>query len=140
MEEGVVMEEGKKEVQKEASQIPIEQERTRSRKTYVPRVDIYEKKEAMVLLADMPGVDEKSVDVTLDKNVLTIRGAAEPKVCKDHSVYYSEYDVGDYERAFTITNEIDPNRIVAHVKNGVLRLTLPKAEELKVKKIAVKVS
>jgi len=134
------MEEEKKEFQKQVSQTPVEQERTRSRKTYVPRVDIYEKKDAMVLLADMPGVDEKSVDVTLDKNVLTIRGTVEPKVCKDHSVYYTEYDMGDYERVFTITNEIDPNRIEAQVKNGVLRLTLSKAEEVKVKKIAVKVS
>lgn len=134
------MEEEKKEGQKQASPVPVEQERTRNRKTYVPKVDIYEKKDAMVLLADMPGVDEKSVDVTLDKNVLTIRGTVEPKVCKEHSIYYSEYDVGDYERAFTITNEIDRNRIEAHVKNGVLKLTLPKAEEAKVKKIAVSVS
>ena len=134
------MEEEKKEGQKQASPVPVEQERTRNRKTYVPKVDISEKKDAMVLLADMPGVDEKSVDVTLDKNVLTIRGTVEPKVCKEHSIYYSEYDVGDYERAFTITNEIDRNRIEAHVKNGVLKLTLPKAEEAKVKKIAVSVS
>ena len=134
------MEEEKKEGQKQASPVPVEQERTRNRKTYAPKVDIYEKKDAMVLLADMPGVDEKSVDVTLDKNVLTIRGTVEPKVCKEHSIYYSEYDVGDYERAFTITNEIDRNRIEAHVKNGVLKLTLPKAEEAKVKKIAVSVS
>lgn len=134
------MEEQKQDLQKQASQPPIEQERTRSRKTYVPRVDIYEKKDAMVLLADMPGVDEKSVDVTLDKNVLTIRGTVEPKVCKEHSIYYSEYDVGDYERAFTITDEIDRNKIEAQVKNGVLKLTLPKAEEAAVKKISVKVS
>jgi len=132
------MEEEKREFQKQPSQPPAGQERTRNRKTYVPRVDIYEKKNAMMLIADMPGVDEKSVDVTLDKNVLTIRGTVEPKVCKDHSMYYAEYDVGDYERTFTITNDIDPARIEAHVKNGVLRLTLPKAEEVKVKKIPIK--
>ena len=134
------MEEENKLSPKQVSQIPVEQERTRNRKTYSPRVDIYEQKDAMVILADMPGVDQTSVDVTLDKNVLTIRGTVEPKVCKDHSIYYAEYDEGDYERAFTITNEVDRNRIEAHVKNGVLKLILPKAKEAKIKKIAVKVA
>jgi HSP20 family protein len=125
--------------QKQPSPTPVAQERTKAVKTYAPRVDIYEKKDAMVLLADMPGVDGNSIDVTLDKNVLTIRGSVEPKVYKDHSVYYAEFDMGDYERAFTITDEVDRNRIDAQVKNGVLKLTLPKAEEAKTKKIAVTV-
>jgi HSP20 family protein len=125
--------------QKQPSQTPVEQERTKTGKTYIPRVDIYEKKNAMVLLADMPGVDGNAVDVTLDKNVLTIRGRVEPQVPKDHSIFYAEYETGDYERAFTITDEIDRTRIEAQVKNGVLRLTLPKAEEAQVKKISVKV-
>lgn len=123
--------------QKQVSQTPLEQERTRNRKTYSPRVDIYEQKEAMVILADMPGVDRESVDVTLDKNALTIRGTVEPKVSKDHSIYYAEYDEGDYERSFTISNEVDRNKIEAHVKNGVLKLILPKAEKAKIKKIAI---
>jgi HSP20 family protein len=134
------MEEGNRMSQKQVSQTPVEQERTRNRKTYSPRVDIYEQKEAMVILADMPGVDRTSVDVTLDKNVLTIRGTVEPKVCNDYSIYYAEYDEGDYERAFTISNEVDRNRIEAHVKNGVLKLILPKAEVAKIKNIAVDVA
>lgn len=127
-----------KEVQKQSAQTPVETERTRNSKVYVPKVDIYETKEAIVLVADMPGVDEKSVDVVLDKNILTITGKAEPLSFKDYSIGYAEYDVGDYQRAFTISDEVDKDRIEATVKNGVLRLTLYKAEKVKARKIAIK--
>jgi len=128
----------KKDVQKQEAQTPVVQERTRTVKVYVPGVDIYETKDSIVLLADMPGVDEKSVDITLDKNVLTITGAVALYEIKDHSVYYAEYDTGDYERAFTITDEVDRDRIEANVRNGVLKVTLHKIEKAKVKKIAIK--
>ena len=125
-----------KDVQK--TQSAVATEKIRNVKTFVPRVDIYETKEALFLIADMPGVDEKSVDITLDKNVLTITGAIVPYEIKDHSVYYAEYDTGDYERAFTITDEVDRDRIEANVRNGVLKVTLHKIEKAKVKKIAIK--
>jgi len=127
-----------KELQKQSTQTPVETERTRNSKVYVPKVDIYETKEAIILIADMPGVDEKSVDVVLDKNILTISGTAEPLSFKDYSIAYSEYDVGDYQRAFTISDEVDKGKIEATVKNGVLRLTLHKAEKVKARKIAIK--
>ena len=57
---------------------------------------------------------------------------------KDHSIAYAEYDVGDYQRAFTISDEVDKDKIEATVKNGVLRLTLHKAEKVKARKIAIK--
>jgi HSP20 family protein len=128
----------KRELQKKEAQSSVETERTKSRRFYVPRVDIYEAKDAIVLVADMPGVDEKSVEITLDKNILTIAGTVEPEAYKDHSITYSEYDTGDYERAFTISDEVDRNKIEASVKQGVLRVTLPKVEPVKAKKIAVK--
>lgn len=126
------------ELQKQSTQAAMETERTRNRKVYVPKVDIYETKAAIILIADMPGVDEQSVDVVLDKNVLTISGRAEPLSFKDYSIAYSEYDVGDYQRAFTISDEVDREKIEATVKNGVLRLTLHKAEQVKAKKIVIK--
>lgn len=128
----------KKELHKKEAQSIVETERTRNRKVYVPKVDIYEAKGAIVLMADMPGVNEKSVDITLEKNVLTITGTVEPEVYKDHSITYSEYDMGDYQRAFTISDEVNREKIEASVKNGVLRVTLPKAEPAKVKKITIK--
>jgi HSP20 family molecular chaperone IbpA len=112
-------------------------ERIRNVKTFVPRVDIYETKEALFLIADMPGVDDKTVDVELEKNILTISGRVEDGKIKDHTLVFSEYEVGDYERAFTLSDEIDREKIKATVKQGVLRLELPKTEKVKPKKIAI---
>jgi HSP20 family protein len=112
-------------------------EKIRNVKTFVPRVDIYETKEAIYLIADMPGADEKTVDVELEKNILTISGRVENGKVKDYNLVFSEYEVGDYERQFTISDEIDRDKIKATVKQGVLRLELPKAEKVKPKKIAI---
>ncbi|MGB5217663.1 MAG: Hsp20/alpha crystallin family protein [Smithella sp.] len=113
-------------------------ERVRNVKTFVPRVDIYETKDALFLIADMPGVDEKTVDVELEKNILTITGRAENGRVKDYSLVFSEYEVGDYERTFTLSDEIDKDKIKATVRQGVLRLELPKAEKVKPQKIKIK--
>jgi len=76
--------------------------------------------------------------VELEKNILTITGCVYIDELKDKSIVYSEYEIGDYERAFTLSDEIDHENIQATVKNGVLRLELPKAEKIKPKKIAIK--
>ena len=126
------------EYQKMPAQTPVETERTRNRKVYVPKADIIETGGAMVLYADMPGVDEKSVEVTLEKNILTITGTVAPQDFSGRSICYAEYDVGDYERAFTISDEVDRDHIEASVKNGVLTLTLRKAPQAEVRKITVR--
>jgi len=113
-------------------------EKIRNVKTFVPRVDIYETKESIFLIADMPGVDEKTVEIELEKNILTITGWTQEGNLKDHSLLFSEYEPGDYERSFTLSDEIDRDKINATVKQGVLRLELPKAEKVKPKKIAIK--
>ena len=77
-------------------------------------------------------------DITLEKNVLTINGFVETQQPDNYSLAYAEYDTGQYERSFTLTNEIDRDRIEATVKDGVLRLHLPKIGDAKTKKIAVK--
>lgn len=113
-------------------------ERTRARRAYVPRVDIYETNAEIVVVADMPGVDENSVDITLEKNVLNINGLVEAERPDNYGLAYAEYEAGDYQRNFTLSNEIDQDNIQATVKNGVLRLHLPKAGPAKAKKIAIK--
>ena len=113
-------------------------ERTRARKAYVPRVDICETENDMIVLADMPGVDESSVDITLEKGVLTLNGWVESAQPGNYSLAYAEYEEGDYQRSFTLSNEVDQENIEATVKNGILRLRLPKAGPAKTKKIAVK--
>jgi len=113
-------------------------ERMRTQRVYIPRVDIYETGDDVVLVADMPGVDEDGVDITLEKNVLTISGNILPADREGYSLAYSEYREGDYERTFALSNEVDRNRIEATIQDGVLMLTLPKAEEMKARKIAVR--
>lgn len=113
-------------------------ERTRTGRIYTPAVDIYETKDAVILVADMPGVDENSVDVSLEKNVLTIYGQVEPPSFPGYSLAYAEYGIGDYQRSFTISNAIAWEHIEGVVKNGVLSLTLPKAGPVQAKKIQIK--
>lgn len=131
------MAETKTEVQKKEADTLQQGEHTRQRMVYTPAVDIIEKTDDIVVMADMPGVDDKSVDITLEKNVLTIYGKVESEVPENHRLYMSEYGIGDYHRVFTLTNEIDRDKIQATVKNGVLKLILPKAEAVKTKKITV---
>ena len=112
-------------------------ERTHTRKVYVPKVDIYETNTEVVVSADMPGVDETSVDITLEKNVLTLRGATQPVEANNFNLAYAEYNDGDYERSFTLSNSIDQDGIVASVSQGVVTVNLPKADVAKKRTILV---
>jgi HSP20 family protein len=125
-------------MQKKEAGLAEKGELTRERNVYTPAVDIMERKDDIVLLADMPGVDETSVDITLEKNVLTIYGKVTADIPAGYALYLSEYGTGDYQRVFTLTEEVDRDRIQATVKNGVLRLILPKAEAARTRKIAVR--
>jgi HSP20 family protein len=107
-------------------------------KVFVPHVDIVESDDRITLVADLPGVDQSSLEVSVEKNVLSLRGRVSPAVPEGYQLAYSEYEVGNFERSFTISNDIDRNGIEAIVKDGVLRLTLPKAHHAQVQKIAVK--
>lgn len=112
-------------------------EQTRPHKLFIPRTDIYESKEHLLLLADMPGVKQDSVDITLEHNTLTIYGQVEPPELKGYALTYAEYGIGDYRRVFTLSNEIDREGIQASVKNGVLKLVLPKSKNALPRKITV---
>jgi len=112
-------------------------EKIEKRRTYVPAVDIYESENEVKLFADLPGVPENGVDVSIEKNILTIEGRVNFEEFEGLKKSYAEYGVGDYKRSFTISNEIDADRIEAIMKNGVLSITLPKLQPQK-KKIEVK--
>jgi len=112
-------------------------ERTRSGVAFVPRVDIYETDAGVHIVCDMPGVDENSVDIVLEKNVLTLNGYIAPQQPEGYTLAYAEYRVGDYQRRFTLSNEIDQDNIAATMKDGILSLLLPKASQAS-RKIAVK--
>ena len=113
-------------------------ELTRARRVFVPRTDIYEDGKQITVVADMPGVDEKSVDITLEKNTLTIRGFAREEKPENGSLLYSEYVSGDFERSFIVSSEVDRDKIAATVKDGVLTLRLPKAPAAVARKIEIK--
>ncbi len=113
------------------------EEMTRPGRTYVPTVDIYETKDGMWLWADMPGVDEQSLNVHLADGVLTIEGQVELKDYEELTPVYTEYNVGNYLRRFTLSNDIDSDHIVAKMKDGVLQLQIPKAERAKPRRIQV---
>lgn len=117
-----------------------EEEQAANRYTYTPRVDIHEDEKAYYVEAEMPGVLENAVDVKLEDGVLTILGRVEPRDFPGFKRVYSEYEVGNYERAFRITEEVDAEHIEARLANGVLVLTLPKREAAKPRRIEVKVA
>ncbi len=111
-------------------------ESTRDVPVFVPAVDIYESENALTLLADMPGVPIDKVDIDLDSDQLTIRGAV-PQQEEKGKVIFKEFTVGDYYRQFTLSSDIDRSKIQASIKDGVLKLVLPKAEAAKPRKITV---
>ncbi len=119
-------------------QAPSRPERAQQTAVFVPRVDIRESAAEVVLVADLAGVDETSVAVDLEGSELTLRGRFVPKAPDGFALTYQEYQSGDYERAFTLGDTIDRTRIHAAVKDGVLRLTLPKAKEAQPQRIVVK--
>ncbi len=112
-------------------------ERTRTRPLYAPRADIYETDQGLVIEVDMPGVPPDAVDVTLEKRVLTIRGRSQDRTPEGFSPVYREYQAGDYERTFTMSDEINADGIQANVKGGILRLFLPRAAEAQARRIRI---
>lgn len=114
-----------------------EPEQTRTVKFLVPKADVYETANEIVVTADLPGVDESSVDITVEKNVLSITGSVCCVNPPGYGLSHAEFAVGDYQRKFVLPNEIDRDGITASMKNGVLKLTLPKSLSAQVKKINV---
>jgi HSP20 family molecular chaperone IbpA len=106
---------------------------------FTPKVDIWETQDAIQIVAEMPGVDDKSVDISLEDRALSIVGRVGPEDIGGYDKVYSEYQVGNYERTFTIPYDIDRDRIKAAVRQGILKLVLPKSESAKPRRIEVKV-
>lgn len=115
-----------------------ETEQTRDRRVFSPFTDIFENDDEITLLVDLPGVDEKNIDITLEKDVLTIDATVEPAEMEGLSLAYAEYGIGDFHRKFRLTRMVDQDNINAVLSNGVLTLTLSKAKYAKTKKIEIK--
>ena len=112
-------------------------EPTRPGPVFSPSVDIYESVDALILVADMPGVGKDTVEIHVEDDELTIRGVVIKEAVNERAVY-TEYEVGDFIRTFSLSAVIDQSKIEASMKNGVLTLTLPKIEAAKPRQITVK--
>ncbi|MBN2023240.1 MAG: Hsp20/alpha crystallin family protein [Pirellulales bacterium] len=111
-------------------------EQTRCGQCYRPNVDIIEKSDELLVVADVPGATGDSIDVDFEDGALTIRAAVAPR--EDNRNYLlREYGVGDFFRTFRVSEAIDAGKISAQCADGVLTLHLPKAEAAKPRKIAV---
>lgn len=123
---------------KEKQQVAASQEKTRPGRYYIPNVNIYEFEESLKLWADMPGVKENDVEVTLKDGVLTLMGKVATDMYAGLRPVYTEYNVGNYYREFVLNEEIDESKIRATLRNGVLELELPKREQAKPRRIEVR--
>lgn len=104
-----------------------EQEKALPRRAYVPAVDIIDSSDCVSLVVDLPGVAEGGVELNLEKNVLTLSAVPADGVIAGKKLVYAEYGVGEYRRSFSLSDEVDQENISASLKNGVLRIRLPKS-------------
>ncbi len=105
---------------------------------FTPSVDIFENERELTLLADLPGVTPENLTIDLRENTLTLTGEVEPFERANEEDILIEYEIGKYYRQFSLSNVIDQSKIDAKLTDGVLRLTLPKVEEAKPRKIEVR--
>ena len=123
---------------REKQELQTESEQTRPGLIFTPAVDIFESEQEIVLLADMPGVTSDGVTIDLHNNELKVTGEVEPQGSEKETLLLREYETGRYHRHFTLSDRIDQDKINASIKDGVLRLVLPKAEKAKPRRIEVK--
>jgi HSP20 family protein len=114
---------------KEESTIPA--------RTFVPTADIYEDRDSLKVVLEMPGVEKGNVDIRVEEGVLLVEGRLDLAKYRGLQPLYTEYNIGNYARSFRLSNAIDQDKIGAELKDGVLSLTLPKAEKAKPRTIQV---
>ena len=112
-------------------------ERTRSGRTFRPRVDIYETDRGLMLLADVPGATPEGLTVTLDRRALNVHAKVEDHAPEGYSPIYQEYQIGDFECDFTLSGDFDADKIEASLTSGVLRLMVPRAEQVEARTIKI---
>jgi len=114
------------------------EEATIPTRVFVPIADIYETNDALTVILEMPGVEKNNVDVRVEDDVLRVTGQLDLSKYKGLAPLYTEYNIGNYARNFRLSNKIDQNKIAAELRDGVLWLTLSKAEEAKPRTIEIK--
>ena len=106
--------------------------------TFVPTFEVKETKDAFIFKADLPGVEEKDIDITLTGDRITVSGKRESERREESERFYAfERSYGSFSRAFTLPEGVNPDTVNAELKNGVLTLTLAKRPEMQPKRITV---
>ena len=113
------------------------EESTRPTRAFMPTADIFETEEALTVVLEMPGVSKENVDINVEEGVLTVEGRIDFGKYQGMRPVYSEYNVGPYRRSFRVSAQIDQDKISAEMQDGVITLTLPKAEKAKPRRIKV---
>ena len=113
------------------------QEPTTPMRAFLPTTDIFENEDALTVVLEMPGVDKSNIDVDIENGVLTVEGRINFNKYKGMQPIYSEYNVGPFRRSFRISSRVDQDKIKAEMRDGVITLVLPKAEEAKPRRIEV---
>jgi HSP20 family protein len=114
------------------------QETTIPARVFLPTADIYEDEDELTVILEMPGVDKGNVEIRVEDGVLNVGGRLDFSKYQGLQPLYTEYNIGNYSRSFSLSNKIDQNRIAAEMKDGVLALKLPKIEEARPRTIQVK--
>ncbi len=115
-----------------------EVERTVDKPHFSPYVEIYESGDGLHLSAEMPGVAKESLEVSVDKGILSIRGESRLSLPESAKPIYSEFEEGVFYRAFDLAEDLDPEKIEAKLENGMLTLAIPKSERARSRKIEIR--
>ena len=121
----------------EKKQLVSKEEQTVPARYYVPNTDIYETEDALTVVMEMPGVEKKDIEVHLENDVLRVEGRIDFTKFEGLEPLYTEYNVGHFARAFTLSRNIDQQQISAQLEEGVLKLTLKKAAEAVPRRISI---
>jgi HSP20 family protein len=121
----------------EKKELVSKEEKTVPGRYYIPYTDIHETDEALTVVMEMPGVETKDINVSLENDVLRVDGQIDFAKYEGMEPVYTEYNVGPYTRSFTLSNKIDQEKISAQLEDGVLTLTLPKAKEALPRRISI---
>ena len=122
---------------RDKKELVSKEEKTVPGRYYVPYGDIYETDEALTVVLEMPGVEKKDLDISLENNVLRVDGRIKFSKYDGMEPLYTEYNIGHYTRSFTLSNKVDQEHISAQLDDGVLTLTLPKAKEAQPRRISI---
>ena len=122
---------------RDKKELVTKEEKTVPARYYVPSTDIYETQDALTVVMEMPGVEKKDITVGLENDKLRVEGQIDFSKYEGLEPVYTEYNVGHYARAFTLSKKIDQEKISAQVEDGVLTLTLPKVKEAQPRRITI---